>query len=115
MSPYLVAAILSAEFGIGVRGGCFCAQPYAMHLLGISTGQAGRMRRDILAGDRTGSPGMVRASFGAYNTLDEVDALLEAVARIALGDYRGEYHLDPVSGHFEAAGWSPDLNRYFQL
>ena len=29
----LVAAILACEGGIGVRSGCFCAQPYVMRLL----------------------------------------------------------------------------------
>ena len=31
----LVAARLSAEFGIGVRHGCFCAHPYLLRLLGV--------------------------------------------------------------------------------
>ena len=32
----LVAARLSAEHGIGVRHGCFCAHPYLLRLLGLS-------------------------------------------------------------------------------
>ena len=32
----LVAARLSAEYGIGVRHGCFCAHPYLMRLLDLS-------------------------------------------------------------------------------
>ena len=32
---FLLAAILSYEFGIGVRNGCFCAHPYMLHLLGV--------------------------------------------------------------------------------
>ena len=32
----LVAARLSAEYGIGVRHGCFCAHPYLIRLLGLS-------------------------------------------------------------------------------
>ncbi len=31
----LVAAILGYEHGVGVRSGCFCAQPYVGHLLGL--------------------------------------------------------------------------------
>ena len=34
---------------------------------------------------------MVRASFGLYNTFDEVDTLVEMLGRIARGDYRGSY------------------------
>ena len=35
LSHALVAARLSAEDGIGVRHGCFCAHPYLMRLLGL--------------------------------------------------------------------------------
>ena len=34
VSHGLVAAVLGYEHGIGVRSGCFCAQPYVAHLLG---------------------------------------------------------------------------------
>jgi len=33
--------------------------------------------------DKLGIPGTVRASFGAYNTVEEIDRLAEAVARAA--------------------------------
>ena len=32
----LIAAVLAHEHGIGVRSGCFCAQPYVHHLLGLN-------------------------------------------------------------------------------
>ncbi len=35
----LVAAILGYEHGVGVRSGCFCAQPYMSHLLGLDGAQ----------------------------------------------------------------------------
>ena len=35
--PALVAARLSAEYAIGVRHGCFCAHPYLLRLLGLSS------------------------------------------------------------------------------
>ena len=37
MHHALVAAILGYEGGIGVRNGCFCAQPYVVRLLGVSS------------------------------------------------------------------------------
>ncbi|MGA7750243.1 MAG: aminotransferase class V-fold PLP-dependent enzyme, partial [Gallionella sp.] len=67
-SHFLVAAILGAEWGIGVRNGCFCAHPYVMHLMGPSDQELKRIRADILAEDRHAMPGMVRVSFGMYNT-----------------------------------------------
>ena len=46
----LVAAILAYEGGIGVRNGCFCAQPYVMRLLGLGAADQARWRRAQLAG-----------------------------------------------------------------
>lgn len=91
----LVAAILGYEAGIGVRSGCFCAQPYVARLLGLDQSQEFQ---------RTRRPGMVRASLGAYNTADEIDALVEMAQRIALHEYRGQYHQMPESGDYRAAG-----------
>jgi selenocysteine lyase/cysteine desulfurase len=90
----LVAAILGFEAGIGVRNGCFCAQAYVAHLLGIP--EAVRRR----SADE--KPGMVRVSFGAYNTRGEVDALVEALLRIR-GEHRGRYQRGP-DGEYAPAG-----------
>lgn len=111
----LVAAILGAEFGIGVRNGCFCAHPYLVRLLGLTEGEARLVRDRIAAGDRAAIPGMVRASFGCYNTMEDVDALADALERIARGAYLGEYDPDPVSGEYAPRGWSPDLAAHFSL
>ena len=111
----LVAAILSAEFGIAVRNGSFCAQPYLRRLLGLSDEQIERARADLRAGDRRSQPGLVRASFGMYNTTDEVDALVAALVAISRGEYRGQYDQDRATGDFRPRGWQPDLSRYFSL
>ena len=63
--PGLVAAVLSAEHGIGVRDGKFCAHPLLTRL-GIPAGA-------------------VRASVGAGSRTDDVDRLLGALA-ILLAD-----------------------------
>lgn len=111
----LTAAILSHEFGIGVRNGCFCAHPYLLHLLQIPDEQAETVRANILAGDRANIPGLVRISFGLYNTLEEVDALIEALAAIGRGDYQGDYEQDTASGAFHPRGWEPDFDSYFTI
>lgn len=73
-----VAGRLSAEGQIGVRNGCFCAQPYVHKLLGISLEDI-----EILKADKTlPRPGMVRASFGLYNSYEEVDRFIEILKRI---------------------------------
>src|SRR5262249_55782010 len=78
----LVAAVLGYEGGIGVRSGCFCAQPYVASLLREGENEKAQWGRDPLAGDNSGKPGMVRISFGAYNSFDDVDALVEMLRRI---------------------------------
>ncbi|HEX6388346.1 MAG TPA: aminotransferase class V-fold PLP-dependent enzyme, partial [Solirubrobacteraceae bacterium] len=58
----LVAARLSAEFGIGVRHGCFCAHPYLVRLLGLGHYELRRFRSAARRHDRSSLPGAVRAS-----------------------------------------------------
>jgi selenocysteine lyase/cysteine desulfurase len=110
-----VAAVLGTEFGIGVRNGCFCAHPYLTHLLGVKPGDAARLRAELRSGDYTRMPGLVRISFGMYNTFDEIDALVDALGRIARGEICGTYVQDPSTGSYAAQGWSPDLARQFSL
>jgi selenocysteine lyase/cysteine desulfurase len=74
----VVATILSYEYGIAVRSGCFCAQPYVQKLLGISKKE---IKRRIKYDDLP-HPGMVRISFGLYNTTKEVDTLIKALTNI---------------------------------
>jgi selenocysteine lyase/cysteine desulfurase len=94
----LAGAILNYEGGIGVRTGMFCAHPYVQRLLSLSTA----MSRSILGRRRAGEtaplPGLIRASFGIYNTFAEVDAFVEVLDRITSGRYVGAYRRDPVSG-----------------
>ena len=80
---FLLSAILSYEFGIGVRNGCFCAHPYMLHLLGVQENEARYVRERILNGDRREVPGLVRVSFGLYNQFDEIDCLVDALHCVA--------------------------------
>ena len=115
MSHHLVAAILGAEGGIGVRNGCFCAHPYLLHLLGVSPQEAREHQQEIIRGTRANLPGLVRVSFGCYNTGAEVDWLIEVLERIVQGEYKGTYVQDPVSGEFHAQGAQPEWADYFVL
>jgi cysteine desulfurase / selenocysteine lyase len=87
----LLAAILGYEGGIGVRSGCFCAQQYVAHLLGLTPADETRRCQARRAGVPWPKPGLVRASFGLYNTCDEVEVLVDMLHRIARGEYRGRY------------------------
>lgn len=69
-----VADRLSYIRGIGVRQGAFCAHTYVRRLLGISDeGAQALLTRDCKAA------GMIRASFGLYNTCQEVDEFLDTM------------------------------------
>ena len=59
--PYDVGMLLD-KLGIAVRTGHHCAQPL-MHALGVE--------------------GVARASFAMYNTIEECDAFLSALRRVA--------------------------------
>lgn len=69
------AAFLADYYGIAVRSGCFCAQPYIQRLLCVSTREVERSFTSPSLPHR----GMVRVSFGLYNTKEEVDTLVDAV------------------------------------
>ena len=112
---FLLSAVLSYEFGIGVRNGCFCAHPYLLHLLDVKEEQAHQVREQILVGDRREVPGLVRVSFGLYNQESEIDCLVDALNRIARRDYHGTYVQDPASGDFTPQGWNMDYGQYFSV
>lgn len=110
MHHALVAARLSAEFGIAVRHGCFCAHPYVIRLLGLSDDQVDAYRREVLAGDHRSVPGAVRASAGLGTSGEDVDALLAAVRSLAAGLTASvPYRQDPATGDYapvtDAPGW----------
>lgn len=109
----LVAAILALEGAIGVRNGCFCAHPYVLHLLGVKEEEFVRLRDEVLGGSKANVPGMVRASFGAYSTHADVDALVALLHRIARGEYRAGYVQDPHTGDFSHPDFQPDYAEYF--
>lgn len=109
----LVAARLSAEFGIGVRHGCFCAHPYLIRLLGLSKTEIAQYREAVLSGDRRHIPGAVRASAGISVSGEDVDRFLDALAVIADGSPPPiQYHQNPVTGDFwpddSTSPWPPD-------
>jgi selenocysteine lyase/cysteine desulfurase len=110
MHHALVAARLSAEFGIGVRHGCFCAHPYLLRLLRVGPDDVAAARAAVQRGDRSAIPGAVRASCGIGTSGEDVDGLLEAVRALASGlPAPVPYEQDPVTGDFwplgDLTGW----------
>ncbi len=74
MENAAVTRALSERAGIAVRQAAFCAHPYVRRLQGIRENQKAPCRTPT---------GMVRVSFGMYNTLREVETLIATVRGIA--------------------------------
>jgi selenocysteine lyase/cysteine desulfurase len=111
MHHALVAARLSAEYGIGVRHGCFCAHPYLMRLLDLSDNQVHEYREAVLRGDRRRVPGAVRASTCLSTSPADVDRLIDAVTAIADGSpapvtYQQDEHTGDFWPESAFSGWT---------
>ncbi|MCR4604447.1 MAG: aminotransferase class V-fold PLP-dependent enzyme [Eubacterium sp.] len=74
----LLAGCLSNGAGVATRRGIFCAHPYCFRLMGIDTKTAVEAYENC-SGMKT--PGMIRTSFGIYNTEAEIDKLIEALPK----------------------------------
>jgi selenocysteine lyase/cysteine desulfurase len=115
MPHALTAAILNYEGGIGVRNGCFCAHPYIKLLMGLNDEEARLIEEQILHGDRSAIPGAVRASFGLYNTVGEIDQFIEKLSKIVTNRYEGKYLLDREKGEYHPEGYTTQFDKYFRL
>ncbi len=111
----LLAAILSYEGGIGVRSGCFCAHTYVKELLKVAPTEARRLEDEIKRRDRSNIPGTVRASFGIYNSLEEVERLCSILDRIVTRGYSGKYILNKEKGEYIPEGFVLNLTDYFDF
>jgi selenocysteine lyase/cysteine desulfurase len=111
MHHALVAARLSAEFGVGVRHGCFCAHPYLLRLLEVGSAGVAEARAAVRRGERSGIPGAVRASCGLGTSSEDVDALLDALRALVSGTPAPVHYVqDRVTGDYwpegEIPGWT---------
>lgn len=94
----IVGAYLAYECGIGVRTGCFCAQPYVQRLLGLSDAEVLKAHHRAKTQGET-LPGMVRASLGLYNTQADIRHLIRSLKPLAdpglREDLQTRYTYDP--------------------
>ncbi|HEY5584637.1 MAG TPA: aminotransferase class V-fold PLP-dependent enzyme [Ruminiclostridium sp.] len=86
----LMSAILSYEAGIAVRNGFFCSHPYCERLLGYSA----KNMEDIMKDPKALFPGIVRVSFGLYNSFTEIDEMIYFLNQIARNK---KYYIDKYS------------------
>ncbi|MFE3657093.1 aminotransferase class V-fold PLP-dependent enzyme [Streptomyces sp. NPDC059165] len=101
-----VAAALSAEYGIGVRDGLFCAHPLVRTLLGSDPQQAGECgAAEAAPGERSGAGGpsaegrgrslnAIRVSFGAGTPDEHVERFVRAVAELVRDGARWSYRTE---------------------
>jgi len=100
----LLGAILCYEAGIGVRTGCFCAQPYVRYLLGESEQLVQCAKNDGSCQEPL--PGMVRISLAAYNTTAEIDRLVDWLKRISGNrrEFMRRYRYDALNDEYIPRG-----------
>ncbi|MBQ2477853.1 MAG: aminotransferase class V-fold PLP-dependent enzyme [Erysipelotrichales bacterium] len=78
LNSYVLAQQLANTGAVATRRGAFCAHPYVWRMMGISDEQAKTYENCM---DRN-TPGMIRVSFGIYNTVEEVDQFLEILNKV---------------------------------
>ena len=76
-----VAEMLAKKKGISVRHGWFCAHPYCRRLMNVSEEEA----REFLENPAKKMLGMVRVSFGIYNSESEIDTFFNVIEDILWG------------------------------
>ena len=100
--PYdLLAAVLSAEYGIGIRHGCFCAHPLMMRLLRVDDAEAQRLIDATRGGGHERLPGAARMSLGLGSTKADIDALADALRAIATDGPRWTYEVNGITDEYE--------------
>ena len=77
INTYQLARKMAAIGAVATRRGAFCAHPYVWRLMGISEEE----QKGLVECDDSGTPGLIRVSFGIYNTEEEIDEFLEILTQ----------------------------------
>ena len=113
--------ILSDQYGIQVRGGCFCAGTYGHFLLNVTPEQSCSITEKIDAGDLSEKPGWVRLSLHPTMTEDDVLYIIKAISEVAIRPKKWEdqYWYSSVANEFYPTSSSIDIKaqmeRAFEL
>ena len=112
----MLAARLSHEFGIGVRHGHLCQFAYVARLLGLSPAEVAAIRGEVLAGHREAMYGVVRASFGIGNRVDDVLRIADALEEIAATPQRKQLYTRSAGGEWLPKGLPAiDAAEFFRM
>ncbi len=107
----LVAAVLNDYHNIAVRNECFCAHPYVIEMIPDQSAEYLSMTDDELAASCLPKPGMVRASFGLYNTEQDANLLVAAINDIVdqREFYQGLYEMgNDLEYHHKTFKFDPE-------
>lgn len=89
----LIVKLLNDRFGVQTRGGCVCAGTYGHYLLHVDPVQSKRITDKIDRGDLSDKPGWVRLSLHPTTTDEELDFIIDAIAKIVAnhGEWAKDY------------------------
>jgi len=114
----LVAAVLNDYFNIAVRNECFCAHPYVEKMLEFThKTQIDKVKsKNNLNWNIEPWMGMVRVSFGIYNTASDVDQFIHALKDIISkqNEYSKHYIINE-KGDYEHKSFHFSCKDYFNL
>ena len=95
INSHVLAKRLASSFGVATRRGAFCAHPYVWRLMGIPED----LVRGFVECVDVNTAGMIRVSFGIYNTEAEVDeflSVLPTAMEMALDDMNHYSRAEPA-------------------
>ncbi|MGH2407227.1 MAG: aminotransferase class V-fold PLP-dependent enzyme [Candidatus Limnocylindrales bacterium] len=101
-----VVAVLNDLFGVQSRGGCSCAGPYGLRLLGIDTETSREFDRQTALGCEGIKPGWVRVNFNYFISEPVFDFIVDAVDLVARESWRllPQYRFELATGIWRHAG-----------
>eukprot|EP00793_Prasinoderma_coloniale_P000961 PRCOL_00007051-RA len=103
-----VCALLNDVFGVQCRGGCACAGPYGLELLGVTPSAAAALETQLLDKQEVLRPGFTRLSFAPMMADFEVEYAIECVRVVAECGWRAlpQYRFDTRTGECRHASWA---------
>lgn len=108
----LVGAFLGTEHAIGVRTGHLCQHALIRRLLNISETERMKTRTDVASGDNRSLYGIVRASCGLGNTIEDLVDLSNALQSLAEDGPKANY-TQSLHGEYEVVETPASLSAVF--
>jgi len=108
---------LNDYFNVSVRNACFCAHPYVREMISEALAdETDELSDEELEAIAEMHKGMVRASFGIYNTRTDVDILQNALTEICGNKdfYAKQYNRLP-DGSFEHKTFKVNYEKLFSI